>query len=139
MNHHLTTAAIALFAIAAILWLIRKDHLHPRKATWWVALAGGIGLVGAYPGLSDLVARHLGIHYPPSLAFVIGFVVVLWKLLSLDIAHTRERQTVLILSQRISLLEHRVEELAAEAMDATAVSDDRPRAPGARADYGSTK
>ncbi|GJM05915.1 MAG: hypothetical protein DHS20C09_19110 [marine bacterium B5-7] len=91
--------------------MIRKDHLHPRKALWWIAVSIAIALLGLFPKTTDWVAGKLGVDYPPTILFVVAFLALLIKLLRLDIARTREQQTVLILSQRVSILEKRLEDI----------------------------
>ena len=93
-----------------IMWLIRKDHLQPRKALSWIGLAIAIAILGLFPELSDWLAHELGISYPPTLVLLAGIAVLLIKLLMLDIARTREHQQVLILSQKLSVLERLVDE-----------------------------
>ncbi len=109
IGYQTTTLVISLMAITVIVWLIRRDHLHPRKAFWWLLVVLAVGALGVFPEIADWVATRLGISYSPTLIFVVAFIVLLVKLLKLDIARTREQQTVLILSQRLSVLETRFE------------------------------
>ncbi len=111
MNYHVTAAVLGVSLAATIVWLVRRDHLHPRKAASWIALSAAIATLGVFPELADRVAAALGIAYSPTLVYAFGFVVVLIKLLRLDIARTREHTIVTTLSQKLSVLEQRVREL----------------------------
>lgn len=111
MSYRTTTAVVAVLAIGAILWLIRKDHLHPRKAIFWIFSCAAIGLLGFFPSIADWIAGLLGVAYSPSLFLTLGIVVLLIKLLQLDIARTHEHQLIVILAQRLSILEMRIENL----------------------------
>lgn len=110
MDYHVTTTVLAAITVVAILWLIRKDHLHPRLAVWWLGVAAMVAILGLFPGLVDRAAGLLGVRYPPSILFAISFVVVLLKLLRQDIARTRLHQTAVVLSQRVAVLEKQLEE-----------------------------
>lgn len=109
MSYRVTTAIVAILAIGAILWLIRKDHLHPRKAVFWVLACVAIGLLGFFPAIADWVAAQLGIDYSPTLVLTLGIVILLIKLLRLDIARTQEHQMLVILSQRIAIMEKQLD------------------------------
>ena len=110
MDYLTPPIVLGAVTVVAILWLIRKDHLHPRLAVWWLAVAGMIAILGLFPSLVDRTAGLLGVRYPPSILFAISFVVVLLKLLRQDIARTRLYQTVVVLSQRVAVLERQIEE-----------------------------
>jgi len=110
LGYQVTTTILAFFVVGAIIWLIRRDRIHPRKAVGWLILAFVIGVLGLFPQISDSLAARLGVSYPPTLILVLSFIVLLIKLLRMDIATTREQRRVKMLSQRLSVLEKRLEE-----------------------------
>ena len=110
LGYEVTTSILALVVAGTIIWLIRKDHIHPRDSLWWLTLAFLIGVLGIFPRISDWLAAYLGVSYPPALVLVLSFVVLLIKLLHMDIAATKNRQAVIILSQKLSVLEKMFEE-----------------------------
>jgi hypothetical protein len=57
--------------------LVRRAHLHGPHAIWWIGLAAGIILLGTWPRLTDLIAPYLGVSYPPIVAVILGFALVL--------------------------------------------------------------
>ncbi|NCA71015.1 MAG: DUF2304 domain-containing protein [Sphingobacteriia bacterium] len=107
MSYQLTSMAIGLAVAILILWLVRRDHLHGSYALWWVGAAGAIVLLGAWPRLFDVLASYLGIGYPPILALVLGFALMLIKMLTMDVERSRQEQRIRRLAQRLAILEAR--------------------------------
>lgn len=93
---------------AVIFYLVRRDHLHGRYALWWLPIAVVVAVLGAYPRLVDLVGPVLGIHYPPVLPLVVGFALVLIKLLMMDIERSKNERRLQRLIQRVAILEGRL-------------------------------
>lgn len=107
----LITGIIGIVTAITIVILIRRDHLHVRYGLWWMAVAAIFALLGLFPALFDGVARHLGVSYPPILAFTIGAVVLVIKILIMDIERSRKEVEQLRLTQRLALLESDLREL----------------------------
>jgi len=105
MSYQLTSAIIGLILAGTILWLIRRDHLHTRHATWWLSIAFMIMILGIFPSLVDVIALKLGVNYPPTLIFVLGIGMVLLKVLSVDIEQSQSERKIRRLAQRLALLE----------------------------------
>ena len=104
-SYNLASAAIGLSVAGIILFLVRRDHLHTRYALWWIPIAIGIGLLGVFPRISDAVAPLLGITYPPILPLILGFVLIVIKLLLMDIERSRNEVKLHRLIQRVAMLE----------------------------------
>jgi hypothetical protein len=102
---HLTTALLGLGLAVAILWLLRRDHLHVVHGLFWLVVAALAALLGIWPGLIDKLAAIAGITYPPALLFLAAAMVLLVKALHADIASTRMEREVRRLNQRLALLE----------------------------------
>ena len=121
MSYQLTSLIIGLILALAILWLVRRGHLHGPQAFWWIGLGAAIMLLGTWPEFTDLVARHLGVTYPPILAVVLGFGLLFMKLMNMDLARSRQEQRIRRLAQRLAILEARMESL--EASEARSLPD----------------
>lgn len=104
-NLHLTTALLGLGLAMAILWLLRRDHLHVVQGMFWLLVALMAALLGLSPGLIDRLAIVAGISYPPALLFLIAALVLLVKALHTDILCTRLEREVRRLNQRLALLD----------------------------------
>jgi hypothetical protein len=99
--------AAALFLLL-IFELIRSRRLQERYALLWLVTGGVILLLSVWRDALRLVAEQIGIAYPPSALFVIGFLFILVVLLhySTVISHLSERNVTL--AQDIALLEERL-------------------------------
>ncbi|MDZ7839275.1 MAG: DUF2304 domain-containing protein [Gammaproteobacteria bacterium] len=109
ISSHWTSAVIAVAIAATIIWLVRRNHLHPRNAAWWISLAVVIAFIGMFPLTVDWIAVRLGVDYPPVLAVILGLAVILLKMLKTDIERTRDQQQIRILAQKVAVLEAQLE------------------------------
>lgn len=107
----LITGIIGIITAITIVILIRKDQLHVRYGLWWVGVAVVFALLGLFPAIFDGFARSLGIAYPPILAFTIGAVVLVIKILIMDIERSRKSVEQQRLTQRLALLESDLRDL----------------------------
>lgn len=107
MTYQLTSTVIGIALAAAILWLVRRDHLHGPYALWWIGAAATVTVLGFFPHLFDLLASHLGVGYPPILALVLGFAMLLVKMLTMDLERSRQERQIRRLAQRLAMLEAR--------------------------------
>ena len=91
----------------AILFLVRRGHLHGPFATWWLLVAAIALLAGLFPSVVDAVARLVGISYPPILAIILALAMILIKMLTMDLARSRQERMIRRLAQRLAILEGR--------------------------------
>jgi hypothetical protein len=108
VTYQLTSAAIGLLVGLLILWLVRRDHLHGPYAVWWIGAAATVVFLGCWPQVFDLVAGYLGISYPPILAVVLGFLLLLLKVLTMDLERSRQQRAIRRLAQRLAILDGQV-------------------------------
>ncbi|MDB5945830.1 MAG: hypothetical protein JWQ33_856 [Ramlibacter sp.] len=101
----LTTTLLGIGLSAAILLLLRRDHLHPVYGLFWLIAAGLAALLGLWPGSIDSMAKLAGIAYPPALLLLLAVIVLLVKSLHGDIVNTRIERQVRRLNQRIAIFE----------------------------------
>lgn len=111
----LVTGVIGAAAALTIVYLIRRDHLHVRYGLWWIAVAAAFVVLGLFPGLIDYFAEMLGIAYGPTLALTLGLTIFVIKLLTIDIARSRNETRIIRMIQRIAMLEAEVERLRSTA------------------------
>ena len=107
----LITGIIGIVTAITIVILIRKDRLHVRYGMWWMGVAAIFALLGLFPALFDSLAKYLGVAYPPILAFTIGAVVLVIKILVMDIERSRKAVEQQRLTQRLALLESDLRDL----------------------------
>ena len=97
--------AMGITIAVVILFLVRRDHLHGSYAIWWIGAAITIGLLGFFPRFFDYLAVHVGVSYPPILAVVLGFGMLLVKILTMDLERSRQERLIRRLAQRLAMLE----------------------------------
>jgi hypothetical protein len=99
--------AAALFLLV-IFELIRGRRLQERYALLWLVTGGVILLLSVWRDALRLVAEQLGIAYPPSALFVIGFLFILVVLLHYSTVISELSERNVRLAQDIALVEERL-------------------------------
>ncbi len=105
ITYQITSMAIGVSLAAIILLLVRRDHLHGPYAIWWIGAAATVAVLGLFPRLFDVLAAMLGVSYPPVLAIVLGFGLLLVKILTMDVERSRQERLIRRLAQRLAMLE----------------------------------
>ena len=108
ISYQYTSAIIAIIIAFNILFLIRRDILHTRYALWWFVVAALIVIAGIFPKHIDVMARLLGVSYPPILVIVSGVGLILIKMLNMDFDRSRQEQKIRRLVQRLAILEEEI-------------------------------
>ena len=122
ITYQLTSMVIGVSLAIVILFLVRRDHLHGPYAVWWIGAAATVALLGFFPRLFDVLALKLGISYPPILAIVLGFSMLVVKILTMDLERSRQERLIRRLAQRLAILEAQ----APERSDASSQPSDTP-------------
>ena len=99
--------AAAIFLLI-IFELIRSRRLQERYALLWLITGGVILLLSVWRDALRLVAEQIGIAYPPSALFVIGFLFILAVLLHYSTVISELAERNVLLAQDIALLEERL-------------------------------
>jgi hypothetical protein len=99
--------AAALFLLL-IFELIRSRRLQERYALLWLVTGSVILLLSVWRDALRLVAQQIGIAYPPSALFVIGFLFILVVLLHYSTVISELSERNVTLAQDIALLEERL-------------------------------
>ena len=113
----ITAIAVSLLTLLAALELIRRNKLREDYALLW--LGGGLVMLimSLWPGSLRLLARLTGAAYPPSAIFIAALVVLTWLLLHFCVIVSTLTARLVRLSQRIAILEMRLEELRGAGED----------------------
>jgi len=126
MNNQLTAGLIGALLAGAILYLVRRDHMHGSYALWWLAIAAAILLLGVFPPVIDWLGRITGISYPPVLPIIVGIGMILIRMLRTDIDRSRQERQLRRLAQKLAILE---QELSTVRRDLASESADRSAPP----------
>jgi hypothetical protein len=100
--------AAALFLLV-IFELIRNRRLQERYALLWLVTGGVILLLSVWRDALRLVAEQIGIAYPPSALFVVGFLFILVVLLHYSTVISELSERNVLLAQDVALLEERLQ------------------------------
>lgn len=124
LTGQITSAVLGVGLAGAILFLVRRDHLHGPYAVWWFAVAAATFVLGVFPGVVVWLGRETGIGYAPVLPIIIGLSLVLIRLLKLDIDRSKHERKMRRLTQKLAILEQELERLGGRPS-----SDDGPDEP----------
>lgn len=105
MSYAVSAAFFGTLLAFCVLWLIRKDQLYLRDATFWLFSAAASMLFGAFPFLIDHLGGVAGVAYPPALLLALVCMALTIKALLADIALTGLRREVRRLNQRVALID----------------------------------
>ena len=104
-KYQLTSAILGLILFGAIIWLVRRDHLHGRFAIMWFLIGFSCAVLGVFPTITDWAASYIGISYPPILAVILGFGFLVLKMIIMDIERSQNEVKLARLAQRLAILE----------------------------------
>ncbi len=111
MTSQITSAILGIALAGAILFLVRRDHLHGPYAVWWFAVAAATFVLGVFPSVITWLAHITGIMYAPVLPIIIGLSLVLIRLLKFDINRSRQERQLRRLTQKLAILEQEIDRL----------------------------
>ena len=103
-------AIAAILLLLVILELIRSRRLQERYALLWVMTALVLLVFALWRDGLNVLARTVGIAYPPSALFLLAAVFILVVLLHYSTAISELAERNLMLAQRIALLEQKLKE-----------------------------
>jgi hypothetical protein len=130
---------ITLALLLLVFELVRRKRLSERYAILWLLAAITLFVLAAWKGLLTSLSHDVGISYPPSALFAVAIGLIAMILLNFSLAVSRLSDQNKILAQRLSLLQHRLEEqegaaapeaaarAGANENDVHAIERDRPR------------
>jgi hypothetical protein len=125
MSGAVTIALMGIVMAGAILYLVRRDHLHGSYALWWLAVAAAALLLGIFPQTIDWLGRATGIYYPPVLPIIIGLGMILLRMLKMDIDRSRSERQMRRLTQKLGILEQELTQTR-EALKGTSTAEGAP-------------
>jgi hypothetical protein len=99
--------AAALFLLV-IFELIRSRRLQERYALLWLITGGVILILSVWRDALRLVSEQIGIAYPPSALFIVGFLFILVVLLHYSTVISELAEKNVRLAQDIALVEERL-------------------------------
>ena len=113
ISYQLTSSVIGVLVAITIIFLMRRGRLHGPYALWWLSGAAVFFLLGLFPQIIDFIGSSLGVRYPPILAVLLGFILIMIKVLLLDLERSRQEVAIRRLVQRVALLQAKLDEYEA--------------------------
>ncbi|MFC4822353.1 DUF2304 domain-containing protein [Dokdonella ginsengisoli] len=124
LTSQMTSAILGIGLAGAILFLVRRDHLHGPFAIWWFAVAAATFVLGVFPGVVVWLGHATGIVYAPVLPIIIGLSLVLIRLLKLDIDRSKQERQIRRLTQKLAILEQELDRLEGRPARDARLDDD---------------
>ncbi|MFH1681438.1 MAG: DUF2304 domain-containing protein [Candidatus Eisenbacteria bacterium] len=100
----------SLLLLLIILEFVRKGRLAEEFSLLWILTAAVLFVLSLWRGVLDLLAGAIGIYYPPSALFLVGFGFVLLLILHFSVVVSRLSRENRELAQQIALLRRELEE-----------------------------
>ena len=100
-----------------VLELVRRRRLKEEYSLLWLLTAVVLLALSLWRSSLDLIAKLVGIFYPPTALFVVGFGFVLLLLLYFSIIISKLSGENNNLTQRLSILDWRVRQLEEQIND----------------------
>ena len=132
MTSQITSAFIGVLLAGAILYLVRRDHLHGSYALWWLAVAAAILVLGVFPPAIDWLGRVTGISYPPVLPIIVGIGMILIRMLRTDIDRSRQERQLRRMAQKLAILEQELVAARRAESGASDAATQRPKGASAQ-------
>lgn len=107
---HVLSIAVTLALLLLVFELVRRKRLAERYAILWLLAAVTLFVLAAWRGLLTTLSHDVGISYPPSALFAVAIGLIAMILLNFSLAVSRLSDQNKILAQRLSLLQHRLDE-----------------------------
>ena len=122
LSTRILISLISLCVMLVIVHLVRSKRVDEKYALLWLVAGGVMILAPLSVGVIDRVAHAVGISYPPSLVFLLGFLLLCLINVQFSAVISKLTQTNRILAQQYALLENRIRDLetTAGAKEATA-------------------
>jgi hypothetical protein len=118
LTGQITSAILGIALAGAILFLVRRDHLHGPYAVWWFGVAAATLVLGVFPNTVVWLGRATGIVYAPVLPIIVGLSLVLIRLLKLDVDRSKQERRIRRLTQKLAILEQEIERLGGRSGEA---------------------
>ena len=101
----------SLGLLGLIIELVRRRKLGEAYSLLWLLTGATLVVLSLWRELLDVLARMVGIFYPPTALFVVGFGFVLLILLQFSVMVSRLSDENRSLSQRLAILDWRLRQL----------------------------
>ncbi|WP_298460431.1 DUF2304 domain-containing protein [uncultured Cellulomonas sp.] len=111
MSGYLLAIGLSVVFLVLLFVLLSTRRLREKYAAIWIALALGVCVLGAFPGLVFWLTRVTGVEVPANLVFALAMTVLLAVCLQLSGEISNLEEETRTIAEEHALLEARVREL----------------------------
>jgi hypothetical protein len=108
----------SLGLLGLVVELVRRRKLGEGYSLLWLLTSIVLVVLSLWRGLLDILADLVGIFYPPTALFVVGFGFVLLILLQFSVVVSRLSAENKGLAQRLAILDWRLRQMEGEGGEA---------------------
>ncbi|MDO9069295.1 MAG: DUF2304 domain-containing protein [Deltaproteobacteria bacterium] len=105
----------SLSLLGIVLELVRRRRLAEGYSLLWILTAVALVVLSLWRDLLDILAQMIGIFYPPTALFVVGFGFLILILLQFSLVITRLSAENKQLAQQLGILKWKLEQLQEES------------------------
>lgn len=101
---------VALAFMFFIFRLITKGKLREEYSFIWIASTALLLLFSIWRNGLDVIAKLLGIYYPPALVFMAAIFAIIIFLVHLSVINSKQHDQIKTLAQELALLKKQIDE-----------------------------
>lgn len=128
MSGYAFAVASSIALVAFLVLLLRQRRLREKYAFIWIAVALGVCVLGAFPGLVGTLARLAGVQTSANLLFSASLLVLLFVCIQLSVEVTVLEEETRTLAEEVAILRLDVERALAQS-DGPTTAAQQPRSP----------
>ena len=110
----IVSIVVSLGILVVVIELIRRNHLKERYSLIWLATAAVLLLFSLWRPLLHLIAKTLGIYYPPSFLFLLAITFLIVLLLHFSTVISTLTDNNKRLAQEVGMLKRRLDSIDRE-------------------------
>lgn len=95
---------LGVIFVVSVFYLLVKRKINERNSLFWLAGSLIILTLATMPDILDIMARFLGVDYPPTLLFLLSILVILFILLYQSIQISILQDKCRELTQRLAII-----------------------------------
>ena len=101
----------SLLFMILILVFVRNNRLEENYSVLWLIFGLCVIIMSLFPSIVDMVAGFFGVAYPPSLVFLLTFIVMAIYIIHLSVVATKQNKRIIKLTQEVAILNEKVNKL----------------------------
>lgn len=101
----------SIIFLVLVFRLVIKKQLREEFCIIWMACATVINIFAFWREGIDVLADFFGVHYPPSIIFIIFFFALIVYCLHLSIIISKQRNDIKNLTQELSLISQKLNKI----------------------------